>query len=125
MPLCWKVFRDEINLLGFDIEPFGKNTFVINGVPAEMTGKLDELALIEKLLEQYQSNLDLKLGIQENIARSMARSSAIKKGQVLSIPEMQSIIDQLFACAQPFKSPSGKNCFLTFELEDLTKRFDS
>ena len=115
--------RDEINLLGFDIENFGKNTFIINGVPAEMAGKLDEVELIERLLEQYQSNLDLKLGIPENIARSMARSSAIKRGQLLSTTEMQSLIDQLFACAEPFKSPGGKNCFLSFELEELIKRF--
>ena len=117
--------RDEINLLGFDIAPFGQNTFVINGIPAELTGKLDEMELIEQLLEQYRSNLDLKLDIKENIARSMARSSAIKKGQVLNPKEMQSLIDQLFACMQPMKSPSGKNCILTFELDDLIKRFNT
>jgi DNA mismatch repair protein MutL len=117
--------RDEINLLGFDIAPFGQNTFVINGIPAELTGKLDEMELIEQLLEQYRSNLDLKLDIKENIARSMARSSAIKKGQVLNPKEMQSLIDQLFACMQPMKSPSGKNCILTFELDDLIKRFNA
>lgn len=116
--------REEINLLGFDIAPFGQNTFVINGIPAELMGKLDEMELIERLLEQYRSHLDLKLDIKENIARSMARSSAIKKGQVLNSKEMQSLIDQLFACMQPTKSPSGKNCILTFELDDLIKRFN-
>jgi DNA mismatch repair protein MutL len=115
---------EQVNLLGFDIQEFGANTFVINGVPAELAGKQDETKVIEALLEQYKSNLDLKMEAQENIARAMARSAAIKPGQPLSPTEMQVLIDKLFACEVPFKSPSGKNCFITFELENLAKRFE-
>ncbi len=114
----------EIKLLGFDVEEFGANTFVINGVPALLKKNKGEIQLLEILLEQYKSNLSLSLDIHENIARSMARSASIKRGQVLGVPEMQAIIDQLFACALPYKSPSGKNCFITFSLEELTKRFE-
>ena len=114
----------QINLLGFDIQEFGSNTFVINGVPAELAGKKDESKVLERLLDQYKMNLELDLNIRENIARSMARSASIRKGKPLSIAEMQSLIDQLFACQIPFKSPSGKNCIITFELDELTKRFD-
>lgn len=115
---------DQINLLGFDIQEFGANTFVINGLPSELAGKRDEVKVIESLLEQYKRNLNLKLEVQENIARAMARSAAIKPGQTLSAQEMQVLIDKLFACEVPFKSPSGKNCFITFELESLAKRFE-
>jgi DNA mismatch repair protein MutL len=115
---------EQINLLGFDIQEFGANTFVINGLPSELAGKRDEVKVIESLLEQYKRNLNLKLDIQENIARAMARSAAIKPGQALSAQEMQALIDKLFACEVPFKSPSGKNCFITFELESLAKRFE-
>lgn len=119
-----KDILEQINLLGFDIQTFGANTFVINGVPAELAGKKDETKVIETLLEQFRKNLDFKLDIQENIARSMARSAAIKRGQVLAAPEMQSLIDQLFACSLPFKSPNGRNCFITFELNELEKQFN-
>lgn len=115
---------DQVNLLGFDLQEFGVNTFVINGLPSELAGKRDETAVIESLLEQYKRNLDLKLDVQENIARSMARSAAIKRGQMLTPQEMQALIDKLFACESPFKSPTGRNCFITFELEDLAKRFE-
>jgi DNA mismatch repair protein MutL len=37
---------------------------------------------------------------------------------------MQRLIDKLFACAIPFKSPTGRNCFHTFELEELAKMFE-
>jgi len=114
----------EIQQLGFDIEAFGADTFVINGVPAEMDGKQEESELIETLLEQYKQNVELRLQLRENVARSMARSASIKRGQLLSVEEMQALIDQLFACETPFKSPKGRNCFISFELDDLEKRFE-
>lgn len=119
-----KEIIDQINLLGFDIQHFGANTFVVNGVPAELVGKKDEAKIIENLLHQYQSNLELKLDAAENIARSMARSAAIKRGQLLEAREMQALIDQLFACSMPFKSPGGRNCFVNFELDELDKQFN-
>ena len=118
-----KELLDAINKLGFDIQEFGANTFVVNGVPSEIAGKQNEEKLIEALLEQYKSNVGLKLDVNENIARSMAKSAAIKSGQGLSIEEMQALIDQLFACEIPFKSPSGRKCFISLELDGLSKRF--
>ncbi|MDX1667082.1 MAG: DNA mismatch repair protein MutL, partial [Saprospiraceae bacterium] len=126
-PADSELFKDllpEVNKLGFDIQEFGKHTFVINGVPGELTGNQAEEVLIEKLLEQYKSNRALDLDMQENIARSMAHSAAARRGQILEKSEMQAIIDRLFACEMPYKSPSGRNCFLTFDLDELDKRFE-
>ncbi len=114
----------QINLLGYDIQEFGQDTFVINGIPAEMGDHGNEEKAIEILLEQYKSNMELRLETKENLARSLARSTAIKRGQSLTIEEMQSLIDKLFACELPFTSPNGRNCFITFELDDLAKRFE-
>ncbi len=113
----------EIRLLGFDIQEFGKDTFVIHGVPAELGTGIDEQKLIESLLEQYKKNLDLKVDIKENIALSMARGASIKRGQILTASEMQALIDQLFACEVPYKSPRGGHCFITYDMDDLQKQF--
>ena len=115
----------QINLLGIDIQEKEAGEFVIHGMPADWRGTTDEQKLVETLLQQYQSNVDLDLGINEKIARSMARSGAIKKGQSLTIPEMKELIDQLFACETPFKSPFGRNCFITYDLDELDKSFSS
>lgn len=112
-----------INLVGFDVQEFGKDTYIIHGVPSDLVGGHDEEKIIETLINQYKSNLELNLNVRDSIARSMARSAAIKKGQSLTSQEMQELIDKLFACAMPFKSPSGRSCFLTFELEELEERF--
>jgi DNA mismatch repair protein MutL len=113
----------ELRLLGFDIEEFGQNAFVINGLPTEIAGKQNEVAIIDQLISQYREQLDLKLGTKETIARAMARSAAIKRGKRLDVAEMQMIINQLFACANPMRSPSGRSCYLTFSLDELEQKF--
>jgi len=115
----------DINKAGFDIEAFGQNSFVVKGVPAEMAGKADEVELLETLLEQYKIHEELDLPIRQTLARSLARSAAVSKSQQLSQMEMQSLIDRLFACEMPYQSPSGRRCFLTFELDELAKRFSA
>jgi DNA mismatch repair protein MutL len=113
----------EVNQLGFDISEFGGNTFVIHGKPADLSPGADEVVLVERMIEQYRNNLAMHLGNAENLARAMARNAALKRGQALSTQEMQDLIDQLFACSAPYKSPFGKNCFITIELEELLKKF--
>lgn len=113
----------EVNRLGFDIAEFGGDAFIIHGTPADMGGGQTEELLLERLLAQYKNNIELELGTQENLARAMARSAALKRGQILAAPEMQDLIDQLFACASPYRSPSGRTCFITFDLDELQRRF--
>lgn len=114
---------EEINYLGFDIQPFGKETFVIHGVPPELAD-MNEKHLIENLLEQFKENTSaLKLEKHEAIARSMAKSNAIKAGKKLSTMEIKLLIDELFACKVPYASPNGNHTFITFGLEDLFKQF--
>ncbi|MEL6944973.1 MAG: DNA mismatch repair protein MutL, partial [Bacteroidota bacterium] len=112
----------QVSQLGFDIENFGGNSFIVHGVPAEFQ-QSNEQEIIEQLLDQVKQNYELKLDMRENIARSMAVSAATKRGQVLEVEEMELLIDQLFACAMPMKSPTGRKCFISFDLEELDKRF--
>ena len=119
-----KEMLEEINLLGFDIREFGNDSFVVHGVPANITKGMDEQKLIDIFLEQYKMNIGIHANIKENIARSLAYSAAIKRGRSLTAEEMRTIIDELFACKMPYKSPGGKNCFTTFDLEALGKRFE-
>ena len=114
----------EVNRLGFEIAEFGGHAFIVHGTPAELSGNQAEEKLVEKLLAQYKENLDLELGLHDNLARAMARSAALRRGQSLTVAEMQDLTDRLFACATPYASPGGKNCFITFDLETLRKQFD-
>ncbi|MGZ4158173.1 MAG: DNA mismatch repair endonuclease MutL, partial [Bacteroidia bacterium] len=118
-----KELHSEIQSLGFDISEFGKNTFVIHGVPAD-TADHDSAALLEGLIENYKQNLlELRSDKRENLARSMARNMAIKSGKALTQEEMNNLIDQLFACKMPYSTPNGKPTITTFSSDDLDKRF--
>lgn len=118
-----KELQTEIHAMGFDIAEFGKNTFVIHGVPAD-TSDYDSAALLEGLIENFKQNqLDLKSDKRENLARSMAYNMAIKSGKILGQEEMNNLIDELFACKMPYSTPSGKPTITTFSLDDLDKRF--
>ncbi|MBL7883149.1 MAG: DNA mismatch repair endonuclease MutL [Bacteroidia bacterium] len=119
-----KELQTEINAIGFDISEFGKNTFVIHGIPAD-TSDCDSVTLLEGLIERYKQNLiELKSNKRENLARAMAHSMAIKSGKYLTQEEMSTIIDELFACKMPYSTPSGKATITTFSLEDLDRRFN-
>nr|MBP9548156.1 hypothetical protein [Chitinophagales bacterium] len=114
---------EDINCLGFDIQPFGKDTFVIHGVPPELTDT-NEKQIIENLLEQFKQNTaDLKLDKHTAIAKGMAKSNAIKSGKSLTLTEIKLLIDELFACKVPHASPDGNHTFITFGLDDLVKQF--
>lgn len=114
---------DEVRLIGFDIEKFGKTSVAVNGVPADLR-QTDISSLFEEIIEQYKTNKgELKLDISESIARAMARSMAIKNGKKLTEREMTLITDQLFGCEAPYFSPSGKKTIVTVTLEELDKLF--
>jgi len=118
-----KELQPEIQSMGFDISEFGKNTFVIHGIPAD-TADTDSVALLEGLIENYKQNLmELKSDKKENLARSMARNRAIKSGKNLTQEEMNNLIDELFACKMPYSTPNCKPTITTFSSEDLDKRF--
>ncbi len=114
----------NLQLLGYDLEPFGNHTFIVRGTPADLQHN-NEQASIEGLLEQFKhfSN-ELKINKREQLVRSMARNNAIAAGKVLAPREMQNIIDELFACNMPNVSPGGKFTFISFKLTDLARMFE-
>jgi DNA mismatch repair protein MutL len=114
----------DIRGLGFDIREFGKNTVVVEGIPADINNA-NEHELLEQLLEGFKNNLAiLKLDKRDNLARSLARNAAIKTGVKLSLEEMNQLVDQLFACQMPNLALNGKPVITTFTLNELAERFE-
>ena len=112
----------EIKTLGFDVNEFGKGTFVVNGVPAEMQYS-NEHELILDLISNYKNNKNLADSKHELIAKILAKKAAIKAGTVLATDEMNRMVDELFACSEPKYSPDGKACLLTLSMADLANMF--
>jgi DNA mismatch repair protein MutL len=121
-----KSLLDDIKSLGFEVREFGKNTLVIEGIPVDLgSSQVNETQLFEHLIEGFKnSQQELKLDKRDALAKSMARNSAIKNGTVLSQEEMNTLIEQLFACKSPNFSISGKPVVQTIGLTELDKKFD-
>ena len=116
--------EQEIAALGFRFEVFGKNTIVVNGVPANLATKGGK-ALFEGLIEQFKINQsDLSIPIKENLARSLAKRAGIKAGQRLAKEEMKALIDGLFACGTSNYTPDGIPTFFIFELRKIESYFN-
>ena len=114
----------DLRTLGYDLEPFGNNTFIVRGTPADIQNGNDQ-ATIENLLEQFKHfSHELKVNKREQLVRSMARNNAIPAGKVLAAREMQNIIDELFACSMPNVAPGGKFTFISFKLTDMARMFE-
>lgn len=119
-----KELMPDIRALGFDIREFGKNTVVVEGIPADLNN-VGEHELLEHLLEGFKNNQAiLKLDRRDNLARSLARNAAIKAGTKLSPEEMNQLTDQLFACQMPNVALNGKPVISTFTLNELLERFE-
>ncbi len=120
-----KELLPDIQSLGFQIREFDKNTFVVEGIPAEITTNASEVEMLEHLIEGFKNNQSgLKLNKRDNLARTLARNSAVKAGTVLLPEEMNVMIDELFACQLPNVSLSAKPIIITFSLEELIQKFE-
>eukprot|EP01037_Dinobryon_pediforme_P009022 gene9022-9102_t len=119
-----KELLPDIRALGFDIREFGKNTVVVEGIPADLINA-SESEILEQLLEGFKNNQAiLKLDKRDSLARSLARNAATKAGTKMSLEEMNLLIDQLFACQMPNLALNGKLVISTFTLNELLERFE-
>ncbi len=118
-----KELLPDLALLGFEITPFSGRTVKVEGVPADVqVGR--ERMILEEVLEQYKTYRDgLQLNIRDNLAKSLARRSAIKPGKSLGDAEARSLIDQLFSCEMPYACPLGRPTMIKISMEELERRF--
>jgi len=113
----------DLQKLGYMIEPFGGDSFVVRGTPVDIND--DQISgNIELLLEQYKHyQPDIQIDKTEKLIRALARQRSIKLGQALSKEEMKGMINELMSHPQPKLSPGGKLNFIEIKNDDLMARF--
>jgi DNA mismatch repair protein MutL len=112
-----------IQRMGFNVELMSGNTAMISGVPADIDMG-DEQSVLKSMLQQYRE-LDGKFEFDERrkLAIAFASKTAIPKGKKLTDLEMENLLDQLFACDEPYKDPLDKPTLEYIPLEDIESRF--
>ncbi len=119
----FKELKPSLEQVGFEFESIEKENVILSGLPININ-EIEAKQVLEQLI------FDLKEGIPESsfcqndsIAKSIAKSLAVKTGTSLSEKEQTNIVDSLFACKEPDVSPFGKTTFITMNIEELDKRF--
>ena len=118
-----KELHEIIQRMGFSIQMLSGNTAIINGVPADIDIG-DERAVLKAMLQQYRElEKQPSLDARKKVAIAFASRTAIPAGRVLSAPEMEMLIDQLFACGEPYRDPLGKATLVYMPIDDIKRRF--
>ncbi|MBP5759104.1 MAG: DNA mismatch repair endonuclease MutL [Bacteroidales bacterium] len=113
---------DEIKHFGFRIDKLGANNFVVSAAPADL-GDENVQETLEQIVSDYKSNLlQQSYTRPQSVALSLARRLSTKEGTVLQPQEMQSIVKQLFECAIPDQSPSGKRTMNIININELSEK---
>lgn len=113
----------DLALLGFQIEPFGTDSFVIHGKPAHIL-RGNEKESIERLIEDYKHfNTTPGYSGREKLVRALVLQQSLKAGMPLSTEEIKSLVNDLFECEITNTSPTGRPVFLEFRKEELDKMF--
>ncbi|MBS3949635.1 MAG: DNA mismatch repair endonuclease MutL [Peptococcaceae bacterium] len=113
-------FLEPLNELGFRLEPFGGNTYLLRSIPATYRGHFDEQTLRDLMSELSTERTS---SVWEKVAISLACRSAIKANTRLSASEMVELLDQLYACALPVTCPHGRPIELEYSEDELFKLF--
>ncbi|PZF72791.1 DNA mismatch repair endonuclease MutL [Taibaiella soli] len=109
----------DLARIGFDISPFGQNTFVVQGVPTDLPAGEEKNVLDEVLDQLKHESHDAVASRTERILMQMARRLSRNKHAIQQPEGQQALIDELFACSQPEYTPDGKKVFMMLRKEEL------
>lgn len=115
---------EDLTAMGFELNSLGGGSFSINGIPSGLESEQPR-GLVEELLEQLTHlPTDLDMPAQDRTALAVARSAVRQWRRRWKTAELKHLVDELFACEQPYYSPTGKATIATFTHEEITDKFD-
>ena len=110
---------------GFELEEFGDRTVIVHAVP-NLHERFDAETCFREMVSELAHGSELVNSARnqhERIAKSLACKGAIKAGQPLSRPEMEELVDRLFATELPGHDVHGRPTILRLTLDELARRF--
>lgn len=117
-----KELDEQFLRLGFEITSAGGNSFIINGIPADLTQDLI-IETLENTLEQYKNESPGTAARHTRLAKAMAKSMSISDKKTLNQEEMQTLANSLFACAAPENDLDGGKTLIIMPVNKLAELF--
>ncbi|NQU29286.1 MAG: DNA mismatch repair endonuclease MutL [Anaerolineae bacterium] len=120
------LLNEQIGILqkfGFEVEPFGPNTFQVRAIPSLFSGS-DPAAALRVLVEDFEGDeTPLQEKIEERIAARVCKRMAVKGGQTLSTDEQESLLRDLESCESPRTCPHGRPTMIHLSVDMLERQF--
>jgi len=117
--------KEWLHALGFILDWEKKNKLLISGTPADYTIK-DPIKTLQYLADEWiKDTLDPDDSPKNKIARKLSSKLAIKKGKKLNREEIESLIEGLFSCENPYFSPLGNPVMFKITLDEIIHKFES
>lgn len=116
--------QSQLNTAGFKLEKTDDKTFEISGIPV-FVSESNVQKILEQLLEDMKMDVPgVSFSQFDVLAKSLAKTMAIKVGEVLTKEEQEHLLNQLFACQEPYLSPENKRILLTLDVNFLDSKFN-
>ncbi|MBI3763019.1 MAG: DNA mismatch repair endonuclease MutL [Chloroflexi bacterium] len=112
-----------LNGLGFSVEHFGGNTFLVRALPTVL-GKMDPARAVRAIVEDFEEDeTPLAAHVEEKLIARVCKRAAVKAGQVLSPAEQVELVRRLEKCASPRTCPHGRPTMIHLSVEVLERQF--
>ena len=118
-----KQLKSDLEYAGFVFSEVDNEQLTITGIPVGVP-ESEVSIVLEQLISDVENDVpDQNFSASDLLAKSMAKSLAIKTGQTLNEEEQEHIVNSLFACKEPLVSPTNKTTFITLSVDDIEKKF--
>lgn len=108
--------------LGFNLDEFGNNTFVVRAVPI-LLGRIYTKEFLKEVINETANATKLTDEFIEHKIATKACRASIKAGDNLTLPQMSELLKRLASCENPFNCPHGRPTIINMTLYELEKKF--
>jgi DNA mismatch repair protein MutL len=114
---------DALQRIGFSLEPFGGNTFLVRSLPT-LLGSVDPARAVRVVVEDFEEDETLLAAeVESRLIARVCKRAAVKAGQVLSPAEQTELIRQLEKCVSPRTCPHGRPTMIHLSVDAVERQF--
>ncbi|HEY3332021.1 MAG TPA: DNA mismatch repair endonuclease MutL [Capsulimonadaceae bacterium] len=116
---------EELKVAGFELEPFGGETFLVRALPAAVAQRTRPEAVVRAIVDELvEKTASRKLLVPaEEVLITASCKMAVKAGDPMTFEEMHALIDDLLACENPYTCPHGRPIIIELPNDDLDRKF--
>jgi DNA mismatch repair protein MutL len=114
---------EAMHKLGFDIEPFGSDTFLLRSIPALLADS-DPQAAVRVVIDDFEEDeTPLQAEIEDRLIARICKRAAVKAGKVLTTTEQTALLHDLESCEAPRTCPHGRPTMIHLSVNLLERQF--